>query len=243
MKKINSSSSFSGKRKNKFTLIELLVVIAIIAILICMLLPALKQAKEIALSTTCKSNMKQLGAAMMMYVSDNQGYYPPGSPTYSNFTWNGVTKSSATVPWYSAYFIGPYFGNTNICATSFDQPWQTPTNKAAYCPKLLALYNGFPGNRTWIGYNGRFPNNFCYGGTIRPFTAISNPTKVVLFVDVVSGYIFERWYINEAGYGSTSWPEYRHVNSANVTFLDGSVRGTKSLYNEKIDGLVTNAAQ
>jgi prepilin-type N-terminal cleavage/methylation domain-containing protein/prepilin-type processing-associated H-X9-DG protein len=59
-----------------FTLIELLVVIAIIAILAAILFPVFAQAREKARQTSCSSNLKQLGTAMMMYVQDYDESYP-----------------------------------------------------------------------------------------------------------------------------------------------------------------------
>ncbi len=53
-----------------FTLIELLVVIAIIAVLLAILMPAMRKIKEIARGTVCKSNLKNIGFALAMYLDD-----------------------------------------------------------------------------------------------------------------------------------------------------------------------------
>lgn len=63
-------------RKRAFTLVELLVVIAIIALLIAILLPALRRAKEAGMRISCASNLRALGQAFVMYTQENKGFFP-----------------------------------------------------------------------------------------------------------------------------------------------------------------------
>ena len=81
------SSATTGRKSSKrnlravcaFTLIELLVVMGVIAIMAAILLPALAKAKEQARGSACRSNMKQLALAFLMYSEDNSDTLPwPG---------------------------------------------------------------------------------------------------------------------------------------------------------------------
>ncbi|MHC5180958.1 MAG: type II secretion system protein, partial [Planctomycetota bacterium] len=74
------------KSKKGFTLIELLVVIAIIALLLAVIMPSLKRAKEAGMRIMCLSNLRGLTQAVHLYNLDNDGDYPSGH-TASPSSW------------------------------------------------------------------------------------------------------------------------------------------------------------
>lgn len=64
------------QRFRAFTLIELLVVVAIIALLISILLPSLRNAREQAKSAKCLANLHGIGHAVGVCAAENRGFGP-----------------------------------------------------------------------------------------------------------------------------------------------------------------------
>jgi prepilin-type N-terminal cleavage/methylation domain-containing protein/prepilin-type processing-associated H-X9-DG protein len=124
----------SRRAANGFTLIELLVVIAIIAILAAILFPVFAQAREKARQTSCLSNQKQMGLAVMQYKQDYDETFPQAywynddasgnAPSYYHH-WSGTIQ-----PYVKSIgiFICPSDRSGGLAPTNFS----TATNNAGY---------------------------------------------------------------------------------------------------------------
>jgi len=134
-----SALRFPGSGRAAFTLVELLVVIAVIAILACLLLPALAatNTREASQRIACLNNNRQLGLAIRMYANDNQDFLP--YPNWGN-------SSSAPAGWlyktlppqYSVavYNLNPAsFENSRTLAISNGVLYRYTLNTSAFrCP-------------------------------------------------------------------------------------------------------------
>jgi prepilin-type N-terminal cleavage/methylation domain-containing protein len=96
------SSNLSTKSPG-FTLVELLVVIGIIAMLIALLLPTVKGAREHSVRVHCSNNLRQIMIGSLGYSADSHGYLPfPNwagmNSTYLGPGWLYQPSSAAFVP-------------------------------------------------------------------------------------------------------------------------------------------------
>lgn len=137
-----------------FTLIELLVVIAIIALLAAMLLPTLARGKAAAKSAACKSNLRQLGTALNMYVGDYDKY-PGNGAMYSGGAFQGIWATGMN--WLNPYLGGKYDPddvNNQGYWSYLKQP--TVFSCPAVKPRQLPGFFGGPGAEVFelnYGYN------------------------------------------------------------------------------------------
>ena len=137
------------RRPTGFTLVELLVVIGIIALLIAILMPALRRAKESANAVQCSSNQRQLMMAFLMFANDHKGRLP------GNY-WDAQAQQPDD-PDKRDWLIGDNPNQGNPVAQLADAPqkgtiFRYVNNAAVYrCPSVVA-----DGSSDGFGSNGKF---------------------------------------------------------------------------------------
>ena len=82
------------RRRRGFTLIELLVVIATIAVLACLLLPALAQTSRRALRIQCINNLKLINLSFHVWEGDYGGKYPMAVSTANGGAMENICSQS-----------------------------------------------------------------------------------------------------------------------------------------------------
>src|SRR6266436_4621952 len=186
--------------RHGFTLIELLVVIAIIAILAAMILPALSRSKESARRTVCLNHLKQLGLAAMMYVMENENYYP---------------SSNSTDKWPEAIRSG--YQNLRLLACPDDTSINGVANDIASADLAARsfLFNG------WTDYFDSLPQPVKF--EIMPDSFVEQPSETVVLgekQEEQGDFLMDLRTDNQV----TVLEQTRHLGGANYAFVDGSAR-------------------
>jgi prepilin-type N-terminal cleavage/methylation domain-containing protein/prepilin-type processing-associated H-X9-DG protein len=239
--------STPAKPSRAFTLIELLVVIAIIAILAALLLPALAKAKQKALKIACTSNLKQVGTALFMYVSDASDWLPPGPGADPAWSALDLTQRAGYQDSTSDHRMLPYYLWTYLACPA---PSSTSTNvcKVFFCPAFAQATQGgmMSAYMDYYSYSLTRTNNILQvNGTMGlpwyPFgkRPDQGPNKLTALAAVAS--LSECWAVadidqqalnaNDSGNTSASWwnfipPAPVHGQVRNYLYFDNHV-GTK----------------
>ncbi len=224
--------------KRGFTLIELLVVIAIIAMLLAIITPALKKAKEHAMAMICMSNQRQAALATVTYGMDNDG---------SNIPSWAQTTTFAGVPehWYT--FIRPYYGDTKgmlVCPRAKKPDQNVPRGTGGLWGTARSAWFSDPAVHTKsdVDHFGGFSYNnwleWDSGGqdkAILKREQVKQPAEVPVFGDGIwadNGWVLETDTIPEPQYRQEPHlaPDLgfvkrfcldRHGDAINMAFLDG----------------------
>ncbi|HUX01442.1 MAG: hypothetical protein WBD63_11780 [Phycisphaerae bacterium] len=208
------------------TLVELIVVSGIIGALVGLVVPAVTGALDLADQTACAANLKQLGAAMSLYLADHDGRFFPLRETQAD----GIL-------WYFGFEASgsPALGEGNRILDRTRArlyPYLEAPETVETCPSVPfgGPYKPKYRGRGWTyGINYSLSNHQGGGDFhwIRPVDA----TRTAIFAD--AAYVnthqapasprkpmVEDWYYVQKG---CRYVQFRHAGRANVLFADWHV--------------------
>jgi prepilin-type processing-associated H-X9-DG protein len=191
------SKSACHRRVGGFTLVELLVVVGIMALLISLLLPALKRARGAAEQAVCLSNIRQLMVADMLYSVDNKGLivtYGFGSnlPTSSALPTLTGTIDGLTGPIWQSW----NGGYTGVAGGSLLWDWKygliskyMQSVKPYWCPSMNPdIPLGSNGSQAYVTYP---PTSYGLASPtpfVTKMTQIYSTSRTVSFADTIGCY-------------------------------------------------------
>lgn len=242
--------SSKATRRNGFTLVELLVVIGIIALLIAMLLPALKRVKESANSVKCMANMKQIMTATIMYTQEFKNslpippsigeYFPGGAGDSSSLAYymSRSAPSGAGVITYNVgalwKFLSPGFVNSpagpdrKILRDIFNCPTEEAQTFRPVWWGTMRVDSGMVRNfsYSWNRHIRLSYSNSAVGvyPPCRKISQIKSAANKILLIEELAPNDGMAYILNDSATGDMDdTPAFRHNGTGNYGFADGHV--------------------
>lgn len=235
MNKTECGNITQGMRGAGYTVVELLVVVAIIATLVAMIMPMLLQSKEAARMRVCASNLRQLGAAIIRYAEDHDGYGLPAPPLSYRNPWIFCPKP--LIPQYIPQSINP-FSNT-IQSSALPYPDIAPEERLKWlwvCPGDTNRGSAELERPCWWNFGSSFrypgPRAYLSGERYmqrtnivpRKITLWKNPKRNILLADHFDDFHNGARAERRMGEESLFSPTWIKIKSVNILFLDQHIQ-------------------